>query len=657
MCGIAGMAGTASEPLLREMLQRIRHRGPDDSGTYTNNGASAETRVAIGNNRLSIIDLSPAGHQPMSNEDGTIWVAYNGEVFNFQELRTELEQDGHQFRSRTDTEVLVHLYEKHGPDMVKRLNGMFAFAVWDSKRKQLWVFRDRMGIKPLYYTQVRGKLYFASEIKALLACPEIGIELDLNGLYQYLACLYVPNPATLFKGIAKLPPGFSLCWEKGQIQIEPFWEMKAGDYLPEPETDLVERLREALMSATRRQLISDVPVGFFLSGGLDSSTLVACAARQNSSALRCYSIAYQQQDGSLEQSNEDAQFANLVASHFGANFREIQVDPQVATLLPKVVYHLDNPVADPAAIATYLICRAARPEVTVLLSGQGADEIFGGYRVHRVQQMTKWLRFLPHLMREEIGLRLLRRMQAYKNYFPAVSPGLVLAFCRFAERLIRTADLGPQEQYAAVRTYQSDVELEDILSPEVRREIPGMSCWEPFTRHFAEAAEQDFVDQMLYVDAKTFLPDLNLAYSDKLSMACSLEVRVPFLDNEVVDLLLRIPPELKIKGSTQKYILRQAMKGILPDSVLRRRKAGFGLPVRSWLKGDLSEMLGDLLSEQRLRRRGLFNANAVAKMIRDNDEGRRDYTFQLWGLLSLELWHELFADGTRSVSQDKAAVC
>lgn len=651
MCGIAGMAGVSDQALLHEMLARIRHRGPDDSGTYEATGASPAERMAFGNNRLSIIDLSPAGHQPMCNEDGTVWVAYNGEVFNFQELRRELEANGHQFRSHTDTEVLVHLYEKYGPDMVKRLNGMFAFAVWDVSNQELWLFVDRMGIKPLYYFQAGERLYFASEIKALLACPEAQVTVNVPALYQYLAFTYVPNPDTPFEGIYKLPPGHSMRWRAGELRIQSYWDAETENYFEDSEAQLIERLRDLLYASTRRQLISDVPVGFFLSGGIDSSTLVACASKYQSD-LQCYSIAFTEAHGRLEQCSDDARFAREVADHFGCVFHEIVVEPDVANLLPKVIYHLDDLICDHAAIATYLICEAAKPHVTVLLSGQGGDELFGGYRVHLAPRLAQAVRRLtPGWLRNAAEKSWLPFLAAHKDAVPACPPGLMLAFCRYLEKLLHTAALDPPQQFTALRAYFDDPELKNLFSADLQDEVAGLSYYSRFLEHFGAVARQNFLNQMLYLDQKTFLPDHNLAYSDKLSMACSVEVRVPLLDNELVDFMSRVPPEMKIKGVNQKYILRKAMKGILPDAILKRRKAGFGLPVRSWLRGELREMVGDLLSEERIRKRNLFNPAVIARMIRDNNTGAADYTAQIWGLLSLELWHETFVDQSSTVQR------
>jgi asparagine synthase (glutamine-hydrolysing) len=654
MCGIAGMAGTADEFVLREMLTRTRHRGPDDTGIYSTPRNHPGEKVAMGNNRLSILDLSAAGHQPMANEDGTVWVAYNGETYNFAALRDELLSSGHRLLSRTDTEVLPHLYEKYGPDMVNRLNGIFAFALWDTKTEQLWLFRDRMGVKPLYYTQVGSRLYFASEIKALLACPEIEPVLDVEAVPQYLAMLYVPNPGTMFKGIFKLPPGHRLLWEKGKISIEPYWTMQFGPMFQSPEKKLAQEFHELMVAATRRQLISDVPVGFFLSGGLDSSTLVACAAACGMSDLRCYSIAFRSEHGKLEQSQDDSRFARLVADRFGANFQELVVEPDVAALLPKVVWHLDEPVADHAAIATYLICRNAKPEVTVLLSGQGADEIFGGYRVHNASRAIRYLSAVPAPLRNSLIKTFVPFFERHSSQMPFVHQGLWLAACRFSRKMNQAADLPDDARYAFLRSYFTSDTLGSLLADDLR----GSLARQPASRlmqHLADAAGEDPLNQLLYADCKTFLPDLNLAYSDKLSMACSIELRVPFLDNEIVDFALRLPPKLKIKHLTQKYIVRKAFGDVLPSSVLKRRKAGFGLPIRSWLRNDLRDMVHDLLSEKRVKERGLFQPAAVARLIQENETGSQDHSLRLWSLLTLELWQQNFLDSPASL--ESAAVC
>lgn len=642
MCGIAGMAGMKDADLLRAMLRITSHRGPDDSGKFVA-GMSMRNSVAIGNNRLKILDLSSAGHQPMASPDGKAWVVYNGELFNYPKLRNELLLDGCVFRSHADTEVLPLLWLKYGEKMVDHLNGMFAFAIWDKVQETLFLARDRLGIKPLYYVDRAPRLYFASEIKSLLLAPDVEAEIDLEAMREYLSLLYVPNPGTMFRGIRKLQPGCTLTWHNGQARINRFWDgSRPVEPLRGTEQDLIHQCREVLRDSVRRQLVSDVPVGFFLSGGLDSSALVACASEVHNGPLRCYTIAFSERDARLEQSGGDARYARRVAAHFGAHCQEILVDAHVTDWLPRVIWHLDDAVADHAAIATWLICREARSTSTVLLSGQGADELFAGYRVHLVGKYPRWPGLLSPALRQAMLSSPIDALGRVAARLPGISPGLILAFCRYSTRALRLAGLGPAEQFAGMRSYLDEPGLAKLLTAEV------YAASRPHNKvlldHFNEAASLDFLDQMLYVDQQTFLPDLNLAYSDKLTMAASIEARVPFLDNEVIDFMRAIPPSLKLRGHNQKYILKRAMADILPPEIIARRKAGFGLPVRSWLRHELREMVGDLLSEKRVRERGLFRPDAVARIVAENQTGMRDHTLSLWSMLTLELWQQTFID-------------
>lgn len=642
MCGIAGMTGIKDAGLLGEMLRITAHRGPDDSGTFVN-GTSEHDSAAIGNNRLKILDLSSAGHQPMVSPDGNAWVVYNGELFNYPELRDELLADGCVFRSHADTEVLPMLWLKYGEQMVDRLNGMFAFAIWDKRQEKLFIARDRLGIKPLYYAQRGARLYFASEIKALLLAPDVDAEINHEALGEYLSLLYVPNPDTMFRGIKKLQPGCTLTWQDGHTRVQRYWDgSRPVPHLQGSERDLIHQCREVLRDSVRRQLVSDVPVGFFLSGGMDSSTLLACASEVHTGPLNCYTISFRERDARLEQSSDDAYYAKRVAAHFGAQCQEILVDPNVTDWLPKVIWHLDDAIADHAAIATWLICREAKPSSTVLLSGQGGDELFAGYRVHMVGKYPKWPGLLPPALRQHLLISPIEGLGQLASRFRAISPGLILAFCRYSTRALRLAGLSQAEQFCGMRSYMDEVGLGRLLTPDL------LAVSRPHTQallqRFQEASSLDALDQLLYVDQQTFLPDLNLTYSDKLSMAASIEARVPLLDNKVIDFMRGIPPSLKLRGYNQKYILKKAMEDILPHEVIARRKAAFGLPVRSWLRNELREMVGDLLSEKRVRERGLFQPEAIARIVRENQTGVRDHTLSLWSILTLELWQQTFID-------------
>lgn len=649
MCGICGTAGFTDKSLLEQMTAIISHRGPDDAGIYISSGA----QVGLGNRRLSIIDLSPAGHMPMSNEEGSIWITQNGEIYNFPELRQELEQHGHVFRSRSDTEVLIHGYEQWGVDLLPRLNGMFAFALLDLRDKshypgpKLLLARDRFGIKPLYYWSKGDRLLFASEIKSILLAKEVRAELNVEALHRYLSFLWIPGPDTLFSGIEQLPPGHYLAWNddrKEQLTAKPYWQLRFDVDDQMQEKTAVEQLRAALQRSVDRHLISDVPVGVFLSGGLDSSSILALSTKNNASSRKAYTIAFRDEDAELEQSADDANYAKKVAQQFHAEYHEIEVAPQIADLLPKVVWHLDSPVADPAAIATYLISLAARPDVKVLLSGQGADEVFAGYRLHMAHRLAEVVSRVPPPLRNRPGAATLSLLLFLKDRVPGVRPGFLMAAHRFLEKILVNASVPPDERYILGRSYSTKRDLSDLYCTDLRSELSLSTPAKEFRQYFHDVETEDFVNRMLYVDARTFLPDLNLAYCDKLSSAASVEVRVPFLDNELISLMERVPPRLKLRGFTGKYVLRQAMQGIIPSEVLKRRKASFGAPIRKWLRCDLRTMVDDLLSDEVVRRRGLFDPAAVRRLVSEDRNGIKDNAYRIWALLTLETWQRIFVD-------------
>jgi asparagine synthase (glutamine-hydrolysing) len=642
MCGICGTAGFADQSLLERMVDLITHRGPDDHGTFV----APDGKFGLGNCRLSIIDLTAAGHMPMSNEDGRVWISYNGEIYNFSSLRAELEAKGHSFRSHTDSEVLVHGYEEWGLELLNRLNGMFALAVLDLREQpgKLLLARDRFGIKPLYYTQLNDRLVFASEIKAILSVPGVPREVDLGSIHRYLAFLWVPGPETMFKGIYKLPPGHYLQWRDGQYSIRSYWDIRFETAPARKEGDLANELSEILERAVQSHLISDVPLGVFLSGGLDSSAIVALASRVSSEPLKTYTISYRPEDSVLEQSDEDAISARQVAQLFQTNHHEIVVTPNVADLLPKVIWHLDEPVADPAAISTYLISCAAHPELKVLLSGQGGDEVFGGYRVYCADRLARMLRAIPHPLRNGPASSILNLLPRLKELVPGVGPGLILAVHRYLTKLLEGVDLEPEQRFVFSRSYYTDAQEMGLYTPELRRALIGSIAGDRHLAYFENAGDIEFLNKMLYVDLKTFLPELNLTYSDKLSSAASVEVRVPFLDNQVFDFMSRVPADLKLNGLRTKHLMRLALKDRLPKNILRRRKAGFGAPIRTWLRRDLRDMVDEVLSVNSLERRGYFDSLAVRRLIADDREGRADNTYRIWALVTLELWHRTFID-------------
>lgn len=642
MCGICGTAGFAEQDLLERMTELMGHRGPDDRGIFL----SSDRNFGLGNCRLSILDLSHAGHMPMSNENGTVWLTYNGEIYNFSRLRGELISLGHSFRSHTDSEVLIHGYEQWGLDLLNRLNGMFGLALLDLRTApgRLLLARDRFGIKPLYYTIVNGRLIFASEIKAILTARRVPREVDLASLHRYLAFLWVPGPETMFKHIYKIPPGHYLQWRSGQYSTGSYWDVCFEPNSSRKEGALAAELRQVLSAAVERQMRSDVPLGVFLSGGMDSSTIAALASTFAPEALKTYTIVYRPEDSALEQSDEDASAAREIVKRFHTEHHEIVVDPRVADLLPQVTWHLDEPVADPAAISTYLICRAARPSVKVLLSGQGGDEIFAGYRVHLAHHLARLLSVIPRALREGPAQSILDILPHAKDWIPGVRPGLLLAVHRYLAKLLASVDLDSELRFIFLRSYYTDAQQFDLYSPALRAALQGVVAGDRHLAYFESVTDGSFLNRMLYVDLKTFLPELNLTYSDKLSSAASVEVRVPFLDNEVVDFMARVPASLKIKRLKTKYLLRMALQGVLPEKIIRRRKAGFGAPIRTWLRRDLRTMVDDILSDDAIRRRGYFEPSAVRSMIlRDRDE-REDNCYRIWALLTLELWHQAFVD-------------
>jgi asparagine synthase (glutamine-hydrolysing) len=583
---------------------------------------------------------------PMRNEDGTVWITYNGEIYNFRSLREELESYGHRFRSHTDSEVIVHGYEQWGLDLARRLNGMFAFAVLDRRTQpaSLHLVRDRLGIKPLYYVALNGCLVFGSEIKSILSAPGVPREVDLVSLHRYLAFLWVPGPETMFRHICKLLPGHYLTWRDQRHSIHSYWDARFEPTGNVGEKQLTSELKQLLKEAVERQMISDVPLGVFLSGGLDSSVIAALASKISSEPLKTYTIAYRPEDSVLEQSDEDAATAREVSHHFGTKHCEIVVEPRVTDLLTQVVWHMDEPVADPAAISTYLISRAARPDVKVLLSGQGGDEIFAGYRVHLACRIASLMRAIPRRFRRGALTRLVNLLPQAQTRILGMTAGLSLGVHRYLSKLVAAADYDPVPRYVFLRSYYTDAQERALYAPGLCATLSDAVAGEQHLEYFRRVAEESFLNRMLYVDMKTFLPELNLTYSDKLSSAASVEVRVPLLDNEIVEFMARVPASLKLKGLTSKYLLRRAFEDVLPAKIIRRRKAGFGAPIRAWLRRDLKTMVDDILSNDAIRRRPYFEPSAIRAMITADRDGREDNALRIWALLTLELWHRSFID-------------
>lgn len=635
MCGISGILRSeraAGAPRLDDSKQR--HRGPDDSGTYRD----PHERAELWFRRLAILDLSPAGHQPMSNEDGTVWVVFNGEIYNHQPLRQELERLGHRFKSRADTEVLVHLWEEHGRGMVDRLNGMFAFCIWDERTGEAFLARDHAGIKPLYWTTGTYGLAFASEAKVLLDLPELDRSIDPVSLQQYLTFLWVPGERTMWKGIRKLAAGGWLSWKADrppELGTWWDWDQSKTDDDASPE-EHARQLGQVLREAVDRQLMSDVPLGVQLSGGLDSSIVAGTIrALRPDAPLRAYTTRFgsSSQDGFAD----DLPYAREVARFLRADLVEEEIRPEISQLLPFLVWHSDEPLADPALATSYLLCKRAREDGTVvLMSGQGADELFHGYRSHRAYSLADRFDALPRPA--------IRLATALVESIARRTGSSAHAVPRRAARMLRFLGASAEERILALADWSSATWREKLLSPKVRDETsadPYREYCELFERSRAAAD----VDRWSYVLFKTFLPALNLTYGDRTSMATSVELRVPFLDRAVVEHAGRIPPRLKVRRGAQKWVLAEAANGSIPPSIRTRPKTGFGAPIREWLRGPLRPYTKSLLLGERFEARGLFSREAVVAMLRDLETGAGDVAYLVWALLTFELWAKTFVDG------------
>lgn len=652
MCGLSGIYHRDGSPIdetaLARMTAALAHRGPDDVGyavfetreTRATVRHRLETRepplrpdLGLGHRRLSIIDLSSAGHQPMSNEDGTVWVVYNGEIYNFKALRDELEALGHRFRSRTDTEVIPHAYEAWGMDCLKRLNGIFAFALWDVRARRLVLARDHLGVKPLYYYADPARILFASEAKALFQHGAIRPALDLSALHAYLSFLWVPEPGTMFQGVAKVPPGHYLEVSADTMTLHPYWDLAFHEPAETSEMDWILRVRSTLTDAVNRQLVSDVPLGIFLSGGLDSSGILASIAPEARAKVTAYTIGFRERDQATERQPDDLTYARQVARQFGVRHREIIIEPKIVELLPKVIRHLDDPIADPAALTSDLICEAAGHETRVLLSGQGGDEVFAGYPWHLAGTLSRLYERLPAAVRAgliEPGIQALP---------VAGSPTR-----RRLKRFMKSASLPWRERYIGFCSYLTEAEKQALYTDPLRATLAASDGRSVHLAHLDRVAGLDPINQMLYLDTKTFLPSLNLMYTDKTSMAHAVEVRVPLLDRELVELVATAPPGLKLKGLTRKYLLKKALEDRLPRDIITRRKGGFGVPLRTWLAHDLQPMMGDLLAETTVRRRGYFRPAEVQRLMDENRSGTEDRSLYLYALMTFELWHQAFVD-------------
>src|SRR3989440_3344487 len=604
--------------------------------------------VCLAPRQLSKMKTSSAGHQPMITADGRLVVILNGEIYNYRELRDQLATKGHRFRTQTDTEVLLAGWAEWGEECLSRLNGMFAFAIWDDKERALYLVRDRVGIKPLYYADMSDKLQFvghsgqdarapsaivfASEIKSILASGLIRPELDHEGLHQFLTFLWAPDPNTLFRGIKTVPPGHFVKIRDGQLSLRQWWDI-SFDQIDEERSEAwwQERVLETLDRVVKLEMVADVPLGSFLSGGIDSSSIVAMMKHHsNGRRIGTYTIGIEAEDLRYDIIPDDVEWARRVNQKLDTDYHEIMLKPEVAELLPKLVYHMDEPAID-MAIPSYLVSSAARETLRVMLSGMGGDEVFAGYPRQLAMKIAGAFDPVPQLLRRPV-------MRALEYALPGGMPDKLTAPLRNAKKFARSAALDFENRYLGYQTYFTDEAKQLLYTGDLRTEVGAMDAYAAHRRYFARVKDAAPLNQLLYVDMKTFLPCLNLMTTDKTSMAANLEVRVPFLNKEMIQFAARMPTSLKLKGLKRKYILKRAAEKLLPHDVVWRKKAGFGAPIRSWLRGALRPMVNDLLSEKTIRRRGLFRYEEVKRIIEANLSGREDYNLQVFQLLNLELW-------------------
>jgi asparagine synthase (glutamine-hydrolysing) len=630
MCGIAGIAARdATRPVslaeLAPMVASLIHRGPDEDG------AVAAVGAALGIRRLSIIDVVH-GHQPFANEDGSIQAVANGEIYNFEALRRDLTARGHIFNTRSDIEVIPHAYEEYGAGFVTRLQGMFAVILWDARSRTLIAARDRAGEKPLYFAEVPDGLVLGSEIKALLKAPGIVRTLDVASLDQFLTYEYVISPRTIFEGIRRLPAAHLLTYRDGVLKTQRYWDAATVPVRPWREAEAEEALRETLGRAVASQMMSDVPLGVFLSGGIDSSAVVAfmtAAARQNGTSVNSFSMGFE--DGSYN----ELPYAREVARHFATSHREALVSPDLAILFDRLIVHLDEPFADVSLFPTFMVSELARRHVTVALSGDGGDELFAGYDAYEAQALARrFERFVPQTV-----LALLDRVV---SLFPPSDKkkGLV----NMVRRFVHGAATGPAdiEQYRWM-TYLTPSAKTRLYTSSLHAALAGSDVYQP-VRDALGGRRDEALNRQLYADLSIYLADDILTKVDRMSMATSLETRAPFLDVGVMELAFSLPADLKLRGGQRKYILKRALRGILPDSVLSREKEGFSVPMKQWLRRELSGLMADLLSRERLVRRGLFDPTEVARLVREHQAGRENHAHTLFPLMVFERWAQAFLD-------------
>jgi asparagine synthase (glutamine-hydrolysing) len=626
MCGIVGVVRNDKSDVDREVVARmcaaIRHRGPDDDGFYFNGP------VGLGMRRLAIIDLK-SGQQPIHNRDRTAWIVFNGEIYNYRELRAQLEKLGHSFYTNSDTEAIVHAYDQYGKDCPKHLRGMFAFAIWDERTQELFLARDRVGKKPILYAQVNGQFVFGSEFSALLQHPHIGRDIDFAALNHYMSFSCVPAPLTAYRSIRKLEPGHSLRYRKGEITIERYWHPDFSQKQNIDEQEAGEQAIKVLRDAVKVRLMSEVPLGAFLSGGIDSSAVVALMSEESSEPVKTFSIGFEEQDFS------ELHHARRVAEHVGADHHEFIVRPDALEVLPILVEHYGEPYADSSAVPTYYVARETRKHVTVALNGDGGDESFAGYERYVAMRLAETYHRIPAVLRETLlrqAVELMPSSEAKRSRL------------RDVKRFVEAASLPKAERYLRWVSIFNTQAKEDLYTENFKRETrayPAAGIIDPW---FARANGSGIVDATLLADIMTYLPNDLLVKVDIATMANSLEARSPFLDHHVIEFAASLPEKFKLHGLTTKYLLKKVLKQLLPAENLTRRKMGFGVPIGHWFRGKLQPFLRETILSESALKRGLFKPEGVKRMVELHTRSERDFSPQLWTLLMLELWFQRFID-------------
>ncbi len=632
MCGICGILNTRSESnikeeIIRNMCSVLKHRGPDDEGIYLGWGKDGRKNIGLGIRRLAIIDLD-TGHQPIHNEERTVWIVCNGEIYNFRELRKDLEAKGHCFYTHSDAEVIVHLYEEYGAECLQFLRGMFALAVWDDAKKSLLLARDRIGQKPLCYAEIGKELVFASEIKSILRVKQVPRQVNIEAIHNYLTYQYVPSPLTAFKGIFKLPPAHYLLWENGKISIEQYWSLNAVNKIKMSEDEYCSRIRDLFEESVKLRLVSDVPLGAFLSGGLDSSIVVGVMSKLMREPVKTFSIGFQ------EEKYNELNYARITANHFKTDHHEYIVKPDALDILSKLIWHYNEPFADSSALPTYYVSKMTSRDVTVALNGDGGDENFAGYPRYKAVKLAEYYEKFPQCMRN------MANGIARKLPYSPEQKTIFRRFRRFAESM----NYSPERRYIRWISIFDNERKEELYAPSFREAVQGIDSFGYAEDYYNNNKYNDFLDGTLFVDIMTYLPGDLLVKVDIAAMANSLEARSPFLDHKFMEFAASIPSNLKLKGLTSKYILKKAFSKLIPASILRRKKMGFGVPISHWFRNELKDYLRDELLSRHCLERGYFQTKYLKLIIDEHISGRYDHGYRLWALLNLELWQQMFID-------------